>query len=335
MRIDMNRVPYLLMKAQRTTLSTPTTSSPFHRQDLFFTLRVFMSAAELPPFPLGPNYGAMWMSTLLCIGLWGVTCMQTFLYFVRYQDDHRSLKTLVISVWVLDTTHQFLIVKGIMVAPLFTALVGLLVQGFFVYRLSRFGERRLAVPLIWLPLALFQLVITIVYISKVIHASTALILDDTLLKAITISYLATALGVDIIISASLTYLLIKERSLGKVESYEKIMQRLVLFSINSGAWTAIFSVLAIFARFSQDEIYVVFDFPLCPLYCNALLANLNVRSYVRSLRQSIDGEMGLKDMTSFVNSERREENQIKKLSAVVFAHRISIPHSGFEISCQL
>ncbi|KAH7915084.1 hypothetical protein BJ138DRAFT_226298 [Hygrophoropsis aurantiaca] len=185
-------------------------------------------------------------------------------------------------------------------------------------------DRKKIVPAIWAPAAILQLVVSFVYVSKVSHASTALILDDASLKAITISYFATASTVDVLISGSLAYLLSRERSTGKARSYDRIMQRLVIFTINSGVWTAIFSLLAIimFVRLSRNEVYVVFDFPLCPLYCNALLANLNVRAYVRSLRQSLDTEMGV-FTPSFVDHELRKGHEIKKLSAVVFTHTTS------------
>ncbi|KAH7915083.1 hypothetical protein BJ138DRAFT_1123004 [Hygrophoropsis aurantiaca] len=304
-----------------------------------------MSTAEQPPFPLGPNYGAMFFSMALCVGLYGVTSMQTFLYFVRYQEDVKSLKFLVISIWLLDTVHQGLVVGGtynylvpgfgdyrdfvninlpLMVAPLFTSISGVFVQGFFVRRLAVFWDRKITVPAIWAPAAILQLVVPSVFIWKASNAPTAVVLDCASLKATTVSYLATTSAVDIIISGSLAYLLSRERTTGQVRSYERVLQRLAIYSINSGAWTAIFSLLAIitFVRLSGNEVYVIFDFPLCPLYCNALLANLNVRSYVRSLRKSLDAEMGV-IIPSFIDHERRKGHEIKKLSAVVFAHTVS------------
>ncbi|KAH7920160.1 hypothetical protein BV22DRAFT_820024 [Leucogyrophana mollusca] len=268
-----------------------------------------------PPFPTGPNYGPMYMAMLLCVGLWGVSCMQTFLYFLRYPNDEISLKFLVFSVWLLDTTHQVLVVKGVYTylvsqfgnyqglidivpeiiwAPLFTTIVGLLTQAFFVYRIWRFGKNILALPVFWALAAAYQLASCLVYVSKGTHASSALVLTDSLFTPLTISYFGTAAIVDVMIAACLTYKLLRDRSVG-TKRYEKMLQRLAIFSINSGAWTAIFSLLALalFAALPSNLIYVVFDFPLCSLYCNTLLANLNVRSHVRSLAPADKGDLVL------------------------------------------
>jgi len=142
-------------------------------------------------------------------------------------------------------------------------------------------------PLVWLPPAGFQFAACLVYVAKGTNASSALVLSDGLLKPLTLAYFCTAAGADIIIAASLTWMLSRDRSV-KIKRYEMMMQRLAVFSINSGLWTAVFALLAVamFVAFPTDLIYVVFDFPLCPVYCNTLLANLNVRSHVRALAPS-------------------------------------------------
>ena len=40
--------------------------------------------------------------------------------------------------------------------------------------------------------------------------------------------------------------------------------------------------------FSSDIVYVVFLVPLCPVYCNTLLANLNARVYIGSHGETMD-----------------------------------------------
>ncbi|KAH0830139.1 hypothetical protein J3R83DRAFT_1486, partial [Lanmaoa asiatica] len=67
-------------------------------------------------------------------------------------------------------------------------------------------------------------------------------------------------------------------------STAKILERLTMFAINSGIWTAIFSLLAavLVHVLSSNLIYAVFSIPLCSIYCNTLLANLNARIYLGS-----------------------------------------------------
>jgi len=254
--------------------------------------------------------------------------MQTFLYFMRYQNDSKALKFLVLSVWSLDTAHQVLVVKGVYIylvqkfgnyqgladivpeiiwAPLLTTVVALLTQGFFVYRIRKFCKKMVALLAFWSLAALYQLGSCLVYSIKATRAPSALVLTDSLFTPLTISYFAVAAVVDIIIAGSLSYKLLKDRSLG-TKRYEKMLQRLALFSINSGAWTAIFSLLALglFATFPSNVIYVVFDFPLCSVYCNTLLANLNVRDHVRRLAPADKGELVLISTITGNNQESTE-----------------------------
>jgi hypothetical protein len=75
-----------------------------------------------------------------------------------------------------------------------------------------------------------------------------------------------------------------------------MIQRLIIFSMLSGIWTALFALLDMitvsyhhnsgifraqvafqYLSFPNTAVYVLFDLPLCSLYCNTLLASLNSR----------------------------------------------------------
>jgi hypothetical protein len=62
-----------------------------------------------------------------------------------------------------------------------------------------------------------------------------------------------------------------------------VLQRLTVFAINTGIWTAIFalSTVIFLHLYPSNLLYVVFAIPLCSVYCNTLLANLNARGYIR------------------------------------------------------
>ncbi|EGO00554.1 hypothetical protein SERLA73DRAFT_178389 [Serpula lacrymans var. lacrymans S7.3] len=317
-----------------------------------------------PPFPLGPNYGAMFMSTLLCVGFWGVACMQTFIYFVSYQSDKLIFKLLVLFVCLLDTTHQIMIIQGVYTyfvpqfgnysefstiiptliwAPLITTVVAIITQSFFIYRIWKFNEKPLVVPCLWvsllskvlseannltlLPLQVSSSLVRVSYVHCLcfrsvcqrsselcdrdseysylyrINASSSEALEGGFLKPITIAYFAVTTSVDLTIAASLTYMFIYQTKQipGGDGRSKRMVHRLAIYSINSGAWTAIFSILdmILFVVFSSNALYVVFDFPLCPLYCNMLLANLNVRSHLREMGDTMDGKTS-NDAASFI-----------------------------------
>ncbi|KAG2129845.1 uncharacterized protein EDB93DRAFT_1181676 [Suillus bovinus] len=59
----------------------------------------------------------------------------------------------------------------------------------------------------------------------------------------------------------------------------EMIERLIIFSMLSGIWTALFALLDMitYLGFPNTAVHVLFDLPLCSLYCNTLLASLNSR----------------------------------------------------------
>lgn len=75
-----------------------------------------------------------------------------------------------------------------------------------------------------------------------------------------------------------------------------MIYRLIVFSVLSGIWTTLFAILDMvtvshhdnsdiscahvafqYLGFPNTAVYVLFDLPLCSLYCNTLLVSLNSR----------------------------------------------------------
>ncbi|KAG6380571.1 hypothetical protein JVT61DRAFT_4934 [Boletus reticuloceps] len=114
----------------------------------------------------------------------------------------------------------------------------------------------------------------------------------------TLSYvsLSLAAAVDILIAMAMTFLLLRTRSMTGIADTAHILQRLTVFAVNTGIWTATFAVLAVvFLRLFPPSVlyFVLFGIPLSSLYCNTLLANLNARAYIRSGKMTpvFDGTM--------------------------------------------
>ncbi|KAH0836829.1 hypothetical protein J3R83DRAFT_8605, partial [Lanmaoa asiatica] len=95
--------------------------------------------------------------------------------------------------------------------------------------------------------------------------------------------LSVGAGVDVLIAICLTFLLVRKRTSTGFISTVHILQRLVLFAVNTGIWTATFALLTVILLhlFPLNLLYAVFGIPLCSVYCNTLLANLNARAYIR------------------------------------------------------
>jgi hypothetical protein len=101
---------------------------------------------------------------------------------------------------------------------------------------------------------------------------------------------AVVIAVDITITISLCTLLAMNRS-GFHPGTDRMILRLIFISVNTGLSSTLFALLfLILVRFNTlltfliyptDLICTALYYPLCTVYCNTLLANLNVRSFVR------------------------------------------------------
>ncbi|KAH7888825.1 hypothetical protein F5I97DRAFT_2005299 [Phlebopus sp. FC_14] len=243
---------------------------------------------------------------------------------------------------IIDTAQTFLIVAGAyvylieqfgnwtfffeIVSPFWIQIIlgtiaESIVQGFFVYRLYTFSEEKLwIVPL---PAALYGLVaafrgmnaLSAIYAcnpySFSIMAKQVDIVLHPVMRGLGISYLAVSAVIDIFIAVSFTILLWKQKQYTRTRSSVKMVQRLIMFSIVSGMWTAVFAVcdIATYLGIQGTSIWVVFDMPICSLYCNTLLANLNGRTYIAGKSTIIStginlstfhGDGGVEDSTDAV-----------------------------------
>ncbi|KAI9460439.1 hypothetical protein HD554DRAFT_1587456 [Boletus coccyginus] len=249
---------------------------------------------------LDNTFGAFLIGVVVSAILYGFTCIQTWLYYIRYPSDPWHIKLLVVGVFVSDTLHQALIthtvytylvtdfgvfaalgdiVWSLIVEVLFNGITALLVQSFLamrVYRLS--NESWLATGLVMI-LVIGEFVLVVVYAIQALPFKTFVQL--TSLKTLSMSVNAVAAAGDVLIAVLLCALL--QRSRTGFRRSDSLINKLIVFSINTGLLTslcAIASLVSIVA-WPNTFIYIAFYFCLGRLYCNSLLATLNAR---RSLR---------------------------------------------------
>ncbi|KAI3612769.1 hypothetical protein WG66_014750 [Moniliophthora roreri] len=292
------------------------------------------SLDQLPPGFLDNTYGAELLGCIAATALWGIQCLQTFMYFQTYAKDHWILKFLVIWIWVMDTVHQGLVIsleyitliehfgdpsplfeinKEVTLSILFTVFVSVPIQIFFVYRIYVLGGRNIILPFIlvrW-PLATVTNVIdlgnrpvlTSILFFGFTCAPDALPTDlaSGSVRDICLSYLVLAAAIDVAIAVAMVYLLRKTKIEG-VSQTQRMVARLTMYSVHTGLWTALLSIfVAVTVRriscsvikagklrieqlvaYPTTFIFIALYVPISALYCNTLLANLNLRQHVRS-----------------------------------------------------
>ncbi|KAG2043431.1 hypothetical protein BDR03DRAFT_941382 [Suillus americanus] len=252
------------------------------------------------PFPIGITYGVYFLSTILCAMFLGLCCMQTFSYFTRYVRDDRWLKTMVAVIFTMNAVQTALVVHGAyaylvthfgdssmfeVVLPaastrfLLSAVVSVCVQGIFVIKAQGLSETRSRVlPSLWIPLALFELGAAIYCVAESFQSGNNVFFTESL-KGVVVSYLAIMAFVDITITFFLAKYLRMLHRQAMTFALSEMIQRLIIFSMLSGIWTALFAFLDMitYLGFPNTGVYALFDLPLCSLYCSTFLATLNSR----------------------------------------------------------
>lgn len=175
--------------------------------------------------------------------------------------------------------RSYVTLNAIQSGFLLSAIVSVCVQGIFVVKAQRLSETRSRVlPSLWVPFGLFELGTAIYCVVKSFQSGKSVFFTASL-KGAVVSYLAVMAFVDIGTAFFLTKYLRKLHSQAMTLALSEMIQRLIVFSMLSGIWTALFALLDMITYFGfpNTAVYVLFDLPLCSLYYNTLLASLNSR----------------------------------------------------------
>ncbi|KAG1751532.1 uncharacterized protein EDB91DRAFT_1078297 [Suillus paluster] len=254
------------------------------------------------PFPIGTTYGAYFLSTIFCAMLWGASCIQTLSYFTRlvnsgrceylldpifsYVRDDRWLK--IMTVLIFHGAYAYLVLHFgdfsffEVVLPVSSTVVCVCVQGIFVVKAYRLSETRSKVlPSLWVRINYIPKFTCSRWFSK--QLSLGLFELGAAFYCVVKSFHTGNLGV---FTASL-----KLHRQAMTLATSEMIQRMIIFSVLSGIWTALFALLDMitYLGFPNTAVYVVFDLPLCSLYCNTLLASLNSRDSCIATGRYING----------------------------------------------
>ncbi|KAI0775299.1 hypothetical protein BD413DRAFT_611613 [Trametes elegans] len=260
------------------------------------------------------------------VSLFGVSSAQACWYFQHYPRDRKYLKALVLVVWCLDAAHlalygatmwYYLIEKKLVAfgqeALPWTSSVQLLcntwgvaaIQSFYIFRISALSKSLILTAV----LAVF--VITDIALGFTLFFKslvTITVHNFVELQAFDIALSVVTAATDVLLSGTLVALLFKSRT--GSESAKRIINKLLLYTINTGLLTSFCAVLSLIMAshpiakpcctpvFDRAErilttstqvllspatsIYIMFYYIGAHLYSVSLLANLNARESIRA-----------------------------------------------------
>lgn len=257
------------------------------------------------------SYGYLLCGSLISCALYGISCLQVFLYFVNYENDKRFTKLLVIFLWVIDTANELVVLAALwpVLIKHYGGIAGLsefrpemvhhawiagilecCVQLYFTKRIHDFtkGKGRKLFAICMIIISAFQLVVLIPYdIITVNKAALELALSKRKSVALVMTLRAVSASQDALLAGTLIYLVLKN-GLPKFENSKRMAVRLLIVTVNSGLWTAVVALieLSLVAAFPDGLHFCIMEMPLCSLYFSSLLANLNARQYVKGTNSS-------------------------------------------------
>ncbi|KAI0804631.1 hypothetical protein BC629DRAFT_1195155 [Irpex lacteus] len=262
-----------------------------------------------PPVPMNLYYGAESVSINFTMAFWGITCTQTFLFFINYPTDTLATKALVLWLWIMNTTHQCLLISGqytaivasdtidpsytspprfireYLTSIFFTTAVSVPTQAYFAYRIHRFSHSKIITGALVFGIFL-QLVGGVTLFAVDISDTTATQVTTNVSKYLILVHFTLSAILDIALAFFLCYFLWSTYfTMGaRIKSTGAMLQTLTFITLNTGFWTAAIAVITATLAFiyPANFLYISFYFLLSPLYCNSLLCSLNTRTYVRS-----------------------------------------------------
>ncbi|KAF8843434.1 hypothetical protein BDN67DRAFT_1008855 [Paxillus ammoniavirescens] len=193
----------------------------------------------------GTNLGTTWGSTLAAVFVslvfYGISILQTFIYYERYPKDTVILKSLVAFVFVLNTLHTFLISVG----------VAQLVLGTF-YTVT----------------------------AMAVDTSVAAV-SGPLLTRVANGLNGVAMAVDVTITIALCTLLTMGRTGFEDTDRMILRLIFISVNTGLSSAIFAFLSVILLVIYPNDLIFTALYYPLGTVYCNTLLASLNARSYAR------------------------------------------------------
>ncbi|OCH95596.1 hypothetical protein OBBRIDRAFT_788144 [Obba rivulosa] len=242
--------------------------------------------------------------------LYGITSLQSYLYYIYYPKDDRTLKLTVAIIWMLDSLHIALVcysmyyylilnyanplalfhgIWSLDVSVLVNTLIACIVQMFFTQRVYKLTPKPWKYP-----------VTVVVGATVLVHFALGLettvkffqIQDFSRLSEISFNvalpFAIMAVISDIAVAAALCILLHNSRTV--YHSTNHMLYTLMIFAINRCILTSVVAIieLIVFLRLQQTLWFLAIDFIIGKLYANSLLATLNTRRAIsgRGLEES-------------------------------------------------
>ncbi|KAF8900218.1 hypothetical protein CPB85DRAFT_1326263 [Mucidula mucida] len=260
----------------------------------------------MPVVPTIDNtLGLLYDAIVISAALFGAGCLQGWFYFRKYsQRDALPLRVLVGFVLFCDVVQMALLTasvyrytvtfhgdntllnvldKNLAIELFFSGAIALSTQLFYSWRILVLSKNWILVVSV-ASLGLGSYVILLVYTVTVLQYE---FLTD-LLKQVPMSSALNGLGAACDLAITVIMVIFLERSKTGFRMSTGIINRLIIFTFNTGIPTTICALLSLIFlnAIPHTSLYIFFYVIMGRFYTNSLLVTLNSRDYIRDGRRS-------------------------------------------------
>ncbi|KAJ3511445.1 hypothetical protein NLJ89_g4092 [Agrocybe chaxingu] len=285
----------------------------------------------VPPGMLPPKFdntlGALLVGGLVAMALWGITCVQTYNYYMRANKDRIYLKLMVGFLWALDTFDSalnghilyyymvsnylnplaiFKPVWSVIIHVAATSISNFLIRTMFAHRIFRLSKGNILLTAWVMAISFSDLVVGVTITVKAFGIPSFPDLDK--LSGLMYTTFALGTGSDLSVAVALSWLLYRSQT--GFRRTDSLIMMLMMYTVNTGMIVAIDASLGmiLYIVMPNNFIFLGFYLLLSKLYLNSYLATLNARELLRGER---NGEMVSIHLSQISQSRRYDvENSI-------------------------
>ncbi|KAF9228328.1 hypothetical protein BS17DRAFT_805833 [Gyrodon lividus] len=251
------------------------------------------------------TYGGSLICCQVMLVLYGISTLQTYIYFLHYVNDSIYMKSLVFAVWAFGSLHAFLVchtvyhylvlsymnpmylIQGewsVYTATCVGVVVCFCVQIFFarmIFHLTK-GRRRIILSTILGFFIIAQIVFGIFLSCKLFIIWDLYRINEAVYPAM-VPLFFTRVASDTVTAITLCVVLHDSRT--KFQRSLRLVKTLIIYSMNRFVLTTVVVIIqTIILIVKPQNIWaMVIEFVSVQLYANSLLATLNSRNYFRAL----------------------------------------------------
>jgi len=283
----------------------------------------------MPVTDVGNTIGALHCGLAISLFLFGVVTLQVYFYFEHYPEDVRTLKAMVIVLWIAEALHISLFFHAVYVITIndflsttamtlanppwslklmlvSSAVMDVIVEGYLTYRL-RVISKRWEIPVTCISLMTLR-VVAVTLATRLIFRKglDTFVHNNKVILGLSIGALS---AVDFVVAASMIYWLSKNKS-GFPDS-DRIIDRLNEFAIESGLLTFCLGVSTLLTALLMpgNYIWIAILSVHSKAYSNTLLLSLNRRQGYKQSQGN--GTTGLAKVTNLfkIRSSHWQKNE--------------------------